>query len=151
MTTNRTPKAATPATPAPAAPAPAAEPAAPAPKLCLCGCGATVAREFKPGHDARLKGALIDAVLSGERPDASPALKTAGAKALLTIEARGWGAHLEKSRASRAAKVERKAAREAEKAAAKAAPAQPAQQPAPAAQVDGEPARTQDEATEPTA
>lgn len=26
---------------------------------CLCGCGEPVVKQFKPGHDARLKGSLI--------------------------------------------------------------------------------------------
>ena len=39
---------------------------------CLCGCGSKVDRRFKPGHDARLKGALIRAYRAGE-----PAMHTA--------------------------------------------------------------------------
>lgn len=30
-------------------------------RTCGCGCGAEVAREFRPGHDARLKSALVTA------------------------------------------------------------------------------------------
>lgn len=29
------------------------------PTNCLCGCGAQVARRFKPGHDAKLKSSLL--------------------------------------------------------------------------------------------
>lgn len=56
-------------------------------RLCACGCGATVARQFKPGHDARFLGALVRAARNGEMSKAraiaaarkvSPAL---GAKA----------------------------------------------------------------------
>ncbi|EFC84502.1 hypothetical protein [Parafrankia sp. EUN1f] len=86
---------------------------------CLCGCGATVTKEFRPGHDAKLKGALINQVLAAEAPKATKADKAAGSKALATLTARGWLAHLDKSRASRSAKAERAAARRAARAAAR--------------------------------
>ncbi len=33
-------------------------------KTCQCGCGAPVARSFLPGHDAKLKSALVEATRS---------------------------------------------------------------------------------------
>lgn len=41
-----------------------ADPAAP--RLCECGCGAPVRRRFLPGHDARLKSALLRDLRAGE-------------------------------------------------------------------------------------
>lgn len=34
-------------------------------KTCECGCGATVSRRFKPGHDAKLKSMLLKEARSG--------------------------------------------------------------------------------------
>ena len=34
-------------------------------KTCGCGCGLNVARRFRPGHDARLKGQLLTAARRG--------------------------------------------------------------------------------------
>lgn len=34
------------------------------PRLCQCGCGSEVRRNFLPGHDARLKGRLLAATRS---------------------------------------------------------------------------------------
>lgn len=65
---------------------------------CLCGCGENVTREFKPGHDARYKGALIQEVLAGGNQEAEN-----------TLKARGWLPFLEKSRVAQANKAERKA------------------------------------------
>jgi hypothetical protein len=72
-------------------------------KHCLCGCGSEVAREFRPGHDARYKSQLIKAAIDGDN------------RAEATIHARGWGAFLEKSRnasVTRAQRAERKQTRE---------------------------------------
>lgn len=46
-------------------------------KLCLCGCGASVARRFRPGHDAKLKYRLLHAMNLGD-PDARDRLKELG-------------------------------------------------------------------------
>jgi hypothetical protein len=34
-------------------------------RKCGCGCGEPVARSFKPGHDARLKGRLVREARNG--------------------------------------------------------------------------------------
>ncbi len=49
---------------------------------CECGCGAPVARRFKPGHDARLKSDLVSAVSAPQWW-----VRQAAAEALLQ---RGW-------------------------------------------------------------
>ena len=51
-------------------------------KTCECGCGQAVARRFLPGHDARLKSTLVQAVAGGTAWE-----RHAAAEALL---ARGW-------------------------------------------------------------
>lgn len=51
-------------------------------RTCECGCGHAVARRFLPGHDARLKSALVQAVTGG-----SLCSREAAAQALLE---RGW-------------------------------------------------------------
>lgn len=51
-------------------------------KTCECGCGQAVARRFLPGHDARLKSALVQSVAAG-----SLCAREAAAQALLD---RGW-------------------------------------------------------------
>lgn len=58
-----------------------------APKTCLCGCGAEVARRFLPGHDARLKGALKRQAVSRCGLVREPAIRR-----MLEL---GWGAHLD--------------------------------------------------------
>lgn len=45
---------------------------------CECGCGEQVTRHFKPGHDARLKGALRKAADKGSD------------KAKAELKRRGW-------------------------------------------------------------
>jgi hypothetical protein len=57
---------------------------------CGCGCGAEVARTFKQGHDARLKGILGRAHKGGQQVTiVSNGTRTStGAQELL--EARGW-------------------------------------------------------------
>lgn len=119
------------------------------PRVCRCGCGATVTREFKQGHDAKLKSRLIDAVLAGEAPKATKAATAAGAKALTELTARGWLGHLEKSRASRAAKAERAARKLAAKAAVDPAGAPAPDAPTPASEVTGGPARGHDDTPAP--
>ena len=37
-----------------------------APRLCECGCGAAVRRRFQPGHDSKLRSALLAAVRGGD-------------------------------------------------------------------------------------
>jgi hypothetical protein len=37
-----------------------------APKTCRCGCGQTVTKQFKPGHDARYAGLMRTAVAEGK-------------------------------------------------------------------------------------
>jgi hypothetical protein len=48
--------------------APVADPAPTLISFCACGCGAEVrsGREFRPGHDAKLKAQLVRAVRTGE-------------------------------------------------------------------------------------
>lgn len=38
----------------------------PTTKACECGCGAEVTRRFRPGHDAKLKGALLTQTRSAD-------------------------------------------------------------------------------------
>lgn len=42
-------------------------------RLCGCGCGAPVAKRYKPGHDAKHKGAMLDTIRTGARMDAERA------------------------------------------------------------------------------
>jgi hypothetical protein len=57
---------------------------------CACGCGESVTRTFRQGHDQRLKGILGRAHRAGDpvRIVADGKRTTASAAALL--EARGW-------------------------------------------------------------
>lgn len=58
------------------------------PRICVCGCGEpTKGGEFRMGHDARHKSALIKEALAGGNDDA-----------LAEIERRGWLSHLDKAR-----------------------------------------------------
>lgn len=77
--------------------------------LCLCGCGDKVTREFKPGHDARYKGQLINNVLAAEADPTDGVSAQVGGYSLGVIQSRGWGAFLDKSRKALEAKAERKA------------------------------------------
>ena len=52
-------------------------------KTCECGCGATVARRFKPGHDAKLKGRLLAETKSD--------LAWVRESAVLAMVERDWG------------------------------------------------------------
>jgi NADH pyrophosphatase NudC (nudix superfamily) len=54
-----------------------------APRFCECGCGEPVARRFRPGHDARLKGRLLAATRSAVWQQREAAIHA-------MIE-RGWG------------------------------------------------------------
>jgi hypothetical protein len=56
---------------------------APATKTCECGCGAEVARRFKPGHDAKLKSRLLAAT-----KDSKAWVREA---AVLEMVLRNWG------------------------------------------------------------
>lgn len=47
-------------------------------KRCECGCGAAVTRRFKPGHDQKLRGALVRAAKAGD------------AKAIAALREHGW-------------------------------------------------------------
>jgi hypothetical protein len=81
------------------------------PAPCECGCGAATIRpeaRFVPGHDARLKSALIRTALAG-----GTGAKAAEAK----IRSLGWELHLAISRA----KAERMAAQAKRRGAAKVA------------------------------
>jgi hypothetical protein len=73
---------------------------------CQCGCGSPTKNRFAMGHDAKLKGRLINEALDFESGNkgrkSSPAHKQ--------LAALGWTSHLDKSRESRKAKAERKAA-----------------------------------------
>lgn len=94
---------------------------------CGCGCGAAVApgREYRQGHDAKHKSALLNAAVGTDRKAAAQARKV--------IAARGWEGHL----AIREAMIAKKAARKAGGAkAAGAKPAAPAARPAPARKGD---------------
>jgi hypothetical protein len=73
----------------------AAAPARTETKTCLCGCGQPVARNFRPGHDASLKGALLRAFRSGTMtPDQQTLV------ALL-----GWERYLTPAKEDRAARL----------------------------------------------
>ena len=48
-------------------------------KVCGCGCGAPVARRFKPGHDAKLKSLLLREARQGSE------------SAKRRLDALGWG------------------------------------------------------------
>lgn len=50
------------------------------PKLCKCGCGATVKSSFAQGHDMRLISQLAENVVNGKPPTANGALSQAKAK-----------------------------------------------------------------------
>ena len=52
-------------------------------KSCRCGCGAVVARKFKPGHDAKLKGRLLAATRSADWWVREPAV--------IAMVEQGWG------------------------------------------------------------
>lgn len=58
-------------------------------RLCGCGCGAPVAKRYKPGHDAKHKGALLDTI------------RTAGGmraeRAAWTMIDLGWGGKIDPS------------------------------------------------------
>jgi hypothetical protein len=83
---------------------------------CGCGCGAAVSpgREYRQGHDAKHKSALLNAAVG---PDAR-----AAAKARQAIAGRGWDGHL----AIREAMIAKKTARKSGGKAAGAKPAAPA-------------------------
>jgi hypothetical protein len=72
------------------------------PHPCECGCGEqtkTGKARFIPGHDAKLKSALIRSALGGDRVATQRLAKL------------GWTSHLDKSRESRKAKAAKKAKR----------------------------------------
>ena len=96
------------------------------------GCNATTAREFAPGHDAKLKSFLIRH--SGPEYEIRFGASVADAKEFAKRYAFGYMVleGIAKAEAKAAAKAEREAARaakKAEKAAAKAKPAAPAEKP----------------------
>ena len=62
---------------------------------CECGCGAEVRSRFRPGHDAKLKSALIRSAIQGDDPDAEREL-----------ERLGWTKFLDKARKSRSRQVQ---------------------------------------------
>lgn len=71
---------------APATTHPTPPPAAPEPRSCLCGCGGAVASKrglFRPGHDARVVGQLVRAVIAGEMTEAQALERIAPASDLL--------------------------------------------------------------------
>lgn len=60
-------------------------------KQCICGCGEpTKGGDFRPGHDARYKSALITSAIGGNE------------EAIATLEARGWTKFLEKRQNAKA-------------------------------------------------
>lgn len=65
---------------------------------CECGCGTRCARRFLPGHDAKLKGALIRTVLRGTESESDAARER--------IARLGWSAHLAISEAAELRKRE---------------------------------------------
>jgi hypothetical protein len=73
-----------------------------APGLCACGCGEQVARRFRPGHDARLKGQLVRAARSATRVKVVPesgrpkSLPAVEAAALLDTAKTSWSAYVER-------------------------------------------------------
>ena len=58
-----------------------------APKTCKCGCEAIVARNFLPGHDAKLKGRLLKASRSTDWWIREPAV--------VAMVEQGWGHFLD--------------------------------------------------------
>ncbi len=125
------------APPAPEGPAPAEETemsetpvAAPVANLCQDGCGRPTIRpgaRFLPGHDARLKSALLRVALGRVAKGEAPPPREAQDLARQRLAELGWGAHLAVSEAmdarlaaqrANAAKGTRE--RNAERAAAKA-------------------------------
>lgn len=54
---------------------------------CKCGCGAEVARSFKPGHDAKLKSSLL-----GETKSNAWWTRESSVNKLIEL---GWGHHVE--------------------------------------------------------
>lgn len=57
------------------------------PSLCQCGCGAPVARRYKPGHDARHKSALVTQAVEATTPSSREA-------AIAALIERGWESFL---------------------------------------------------------
>lgn len=53
------------------------------PRTCQCGCGAEVARSFKPGHDAKLKSRLL--------AETKSAVWQRRERAIEDMISRGWG------------------------------------------------------------
>lgn len=80
--------------------------------MCGCGCEQAVAagREFRQGHDARLKGKLIRAYLTGNSVHIVGGGMMMSADAMTLAERRGWGKFLvaAKDRAERLAPKGRK-------------------------------------------
>jgi hypothetical protein len=60
---------------------------------CNCGCGEEAGRDFRQGHDAKLKSALIKAHLAGEKVTVDG--RTASARTV--SERRGWGHFLQRA------------------------------------------------------
>lgn len=90
------------------------------PRECQCGCGEiTSGGNFRPGHDARMKGQLIRLVEEGG-PEGEAALERLRAYPKLVniraMEAR-LGAKVRKREAQAKARAEREAARNAARAA----------------------------------
>lgn len=67
-------------------------PPTPAARLCGCGCGEAVARRYRPGHDARHKGALQRA--AAERT-ATGRMSRRAAAACQTACDLGWGRYID--------------------------------------------------------
>lgn len=89
----------------------------PEPKYCTCfsvekngvfhSCGRTTTSRFAPGHDAKLKGALIKAAIAGEQFVTNEG-KHDPRKMAADL---GWTAHIDKALARHEADVKRRAAR----------------------------------------
>lgn len=60
---------------------------------CNCGCGEEAGRDFRQGHDAKLKSALIKAHQAGEKVTVGGRT----ASALAVAERRGWGHFLQRA------------------------------------------------------
>jgi hypothetical protein len=94
----------------------------PSATTCTCGCGMTVnkGRKFRQGHDAKLKGALIEAHLAGVEVTIDYGGSAVTTDALSAAAAYGWGHFLDNAYARRVT-IESKRAERASIRAAKAA------------------------------
>lgn len=90
---------------------------------CGCGCGESVSRRFRPGHDGRLKGRLIEAHLNGKKMTGLPewVVGDSGGDPMAIARSLNWNQFLERAQERAEGKD-----REGEKVAKKRAARKPA-------------------------